>query len=140
MNDQNVFRPEAEAVLRRPEQLVSGLRLVNPGYLAAVATLCLIVVASIVAAAFIKVPIRVTGAGVILSSKGVLEFTIASAHEGRITDMLVDAWTTSNGPDIQITAGTLLEPQVLTEHVSVLGLLVPALKELLSGPNRSNAI
>lgn len=90
MNDQNVFRPEAEAVLRRPEQLASGLRLVNPGYIAAVATLCLIVVAGIVAAAFIKVPITVSGSGVILSSKGVLEFTVASAHEGRITDMLVD--------------------------------------------------
>lgn len=86
----NLFRSEAQAQLQRPEQLATALRLVKPGYAAVVLTLCAIVAAAVVGAIFIRVPITVSGTGVILSSKGVLEFTVASDHDGRITDVLVD--------------------------------------------------
>ncbi|MCO5089499.1 NHLP bacteriocin system secretion protein [Bosea sp. (in: a-proteobacteria)] len=90
MSERSLFRSEAQAVLQRPDQLSSGLRLVNPGYLTAVVMLCALLLAAIAGAAYIKVPISITGTGVVLSSKGVLEFTIASQQDGRITDLLVD--------------------------------------------------
>lgn len=91
MTPQPPFRPKAQAALfQRPDQLAAGLRLVRPGYLIAIATLSAVVMAAIVGAAFLMVPISVSGGGVILSSKGVLEFTISSDHEGRVTDVLVD--------------------------------------------------
>jgi HlyD family secretion protein len=84
------FRPEAEARLKRPEQLTTALRLVSPGYGLAVVMLALLVVGALVAATVVKVPIVVKGTGVILSSKGVLEVTIASEHDGRVLEMMVD--------------------------------------------------
>lgn len=90
MTTETLFRPEAEAQLRRPEDLTGALRLVSPGHVAALMVLCLAVAAAIVGAIFVQVPITVGGTGVILSSKGVLEFTISSDHEGRIVEMLVD--------------------------------------------------
>ncbi|MGU3496947.1 NHLP bacteriocin system secretion protein [Xanthobacteraceae bacterium A53D] len=84
----SLFRSEAQ--VRRPDQLASALRLVRPGYLMSVVVLCAIVVAAVIGAILIKVPVMVSGTGVIISSKGVLEFTISSDHEGRITDLLVD--------------------------------------------------
>ncbi|MGO4741526.1 NHLP bacteriocin system secretion protein [Bosea sp. 2KB_26] len=48
------------------------------------------------------------------------------------------AWTTSNGPDTRITSGTLLQAEIETERVSVLQLLLPALKDLLRGPHKAN--
>ena len=47
-------------------------------------------------------------------------------------------WTTSAGPDAQITAGTLLDGQIHTERASLLSLLIPALKELLRGPDQQH--
>lgn len=46
------------------------------------------------------------------------------------------SWTTSEGPDTRITAGTLLDANIVTEHVPVIGLLTPALKELLRWPQQ----
>jgi HlyD family secretion protein len=86
----SIFRAEAQAHLQRPDQLATGLRLVSPAYAATVAGLGFIVLAAILGAAFVRVPISVGGTGVILSSKGVLEFTIAAEHEGKVTDMRVD--------------------------------------------------
>ncbi|MGX9979594.1 NHLP bacteriocin system secretion protein [Methylobacterium fujisawaense] len=85
-----LFRPEAEAKLHRPDDLAGTLRLVAPGHFAALCVLCLAAIAAILGTIFVRVPISVTGAGVILSSKGVLEFTIAADHEGRVVEMLVD--------------------------------------------------
>jgi HlyD family secretion protein len=85
-----LFRAEAEKLVQRPEQLATGLRLVGSGYAAAISALCVLVVAVVVGAVFIQVPISVAGTGVILSSKGVLEITVSSDYEGRITDVLVD--------------------------------------------------
>lgn len=90
MTDEHLFRPEAEAQLRRPEDLAGALRLVGAGHVAALMALCLAIAATVVAAVFLQVPINVTGTGVVLSSKGVLEFTVSSDHEGRIVDILVD--------------------------------------------------
>lgn len=90
MTTENLFRPEAEAQLRRPEDLTNALRLVSPGHVAALIALGLAVVAAIIGAIFVQVPLTVGGTGVVLSSKGILEFTIASGHEGRIVELLVD--------------------------------------------------
>jgi HlyD family secretion protein len=46
------------------------------------------------------------------------------------------SWTTSEGPDTQITSGTMLHAEIETERVTLLSLLLPALKELLRGPNK----
>lgn len=91
MSNTGLFRPEAQKNLQRPDQLATGLRLVRPGFVAAIATLCTIAVAAVIGAIYIQVPISISGTGVILSSKGVLEITVSSDHEGRITDILVDA-------------------------------------------------
>ncbi len=90
MNTQDIFRSRAEKPFQNPDQLAAGLRLVGSGYGIAIATLAAIVAAAIIGAIFVKVPITVSGLGVILSSKGLLEFTITSDHEGRITELLVE--------------------------------------------------
>jgi HlyD family secretion protein len=90
MTNEHLFRPEAEAQLRRPEELATALRLVGSGHVAALVALCLATAAAVAAAVFLQVPINVAGTGVVLSSKGVLEFTVSSDHEGRIVDILVD--------------------------------------------------
>lgn len=90
MTIETLFRPEAEAQLRRPEDLTGALRLVSPGHVAALIVLLLAIAAAIVGAIFVQVPITVGGTGVILSSKGILEFTISSDYEGRIVEMRVD--------------------------------------------------
>ena len=90
MNTQDIFRSRAEKPIQNPDQLAAGLRLVGSGYGIAIATLAAIVAAAIIGAIFVKVPITVSGLGVILSSKGLLEFTITSDHEGRITELLVE--------------------------------------------------
>ena len=89
MSASSTFRSEARAHIAHPDQLATSLRLVSPGYTAAVIGLACLVGAAVIGAALVRVPISVAGTGVVLSSKGVLEFTIASAHEGRVTDMLV---------------------------------------------------
>ena len=43
-------------------------------------------------------------------------------------------WTTSNGPDGTISAGTLIEAEVVTEHVRLIGLVLPALRQWFRGP------
>ena len=91
MSTPSLFRAEAEAQLRRPEDLAGGLRLVGAGHLAALVALCLAVAAMIAGAVVVHVPINVAGTGVVLSSKGVLEFTVTADHEGRIVEMLVDS-------------------------------------------------
>lgn len=90
MSTPALFRPQAQKPYQRPDQLAAGLRLVSPGYSSAIIALAAVVAAAIVGAAFIKVPVTVSGMGVVLSSKGLLEFTITSDHDGRITEMLVD--------------------------------------------------
>lgn len=90
MTDTGLFRPEAQKRLDHPDQLASGLRLVNPGFGIAIFTLAALVVAILASAVFVQVPVTVAGSGVILSSKGVLEFTITADHEGRIADIFVD--------------------------------------------------
>jgi NHLM bacteriocin system secretion protein len=90
MNTQDIFRSQAEKPFQNPDQLAAGLRLVGSGYGIAIATLAAIVAVAIIGAIFVKVPITVSGLGVILSSKGLLEFTITSDHEGRIIELLVD--------------------------------------------------
>lgn len=90
MTIHSLFRPEAEAKLHRPEDIAGTLRLVGGGHFAALCVLCLAAIAAIVGTLFVRVPISVTGTGVLLSSKGVLEFTVAAAHEGRVVEMLVD--------------------------------------------------
>lgn len=40
------------------------------------------------------------------------------------------AWTSSKGPDFKITAGTLAAADIEAEHVTLLSLVVPALREL----------
>lgn len=85
-----LFRPEAEARLRRPEELASGLRLVGPGHLVALLLLLAALAATVVAAIAVQVPLQVGGTGVVLSSKGVLEFTVTADHDGRIVEMMVD--------------------------------------------------
>lgn len=112
MTEQSLFRPEAEAALQRPEQLATSLRLVRPGHLTAVVVLVAVVVLAILGAAFVRVPISVQGTGVILSSKGVLEFTVTSNHEGRITDILVDIGQRV-GPGQEIAR--IVQPQLDTE-------------------------
>jgi HlyD family secretion protein len=42
-------------------------------------------------------------------------------------------WTSSKGPDFKLTAGTSLRAEVETEEVSLLGLIVPALRQMLRG-------
>lgn len=90
MSASQVFRAEAEARLKRPEELTTALRLVGPGYGLALAAAALFVFGAVALAAFVQVPITVKGTGVILSSKGVLEVTIAAEHDGRVVEMLVD--------------------------------------------------
>lgn len=90
MSDTGLFRADARKRLDHPDQLASGLRLVNPGFGLAVTTLAALVVAALASAVFVEVPVTVAGSGVILSSKGVLEFTVTSDHEGRVADILVD--------------------------------------------------
>jgi HlyD family secretion protein len=90
MTSTSLFRAEAENLVQRPEQLATGLRLVRSGYVAAISALCVLVIAIVIGAIFIQVPISVAGTGVILSSKGILEITVSSDYEGRITDLLVD--------------------------------------------------
>lgn len=90
MTNATLFRAEAERLVHRPEQLATGVRLVGSGYAAAVSALCALVLAMVVGAVFIQVPISVGGTGVILSSKGILEITVSSDYEGRITEVLVD--------------------------------------------------
>ena len=90
MSRQALFRPEAEAKLQRPDDLAGTLRLVGPGHFAALCILCLAALLAIVGTVFVRVPLSVSGTGVLLSSKGVLEFTVAADHEGRIVEMLVD--------------------------------------------------
>lgn len=70
MTDENLFRPEAEAQLHRPEDLAGALRLVGAGHVAALLALCLATAAAVAAAVFLQVPINVGGTGVVLSSKG----------------------------------------------------------------------
>lgn len=41
------------------------------------------------------------------------------------------AWTSSKGPDIKITAGTLANAEITTERVTLLSLVLPALREML---------
>jgi HlyD family secretion protein len=84
------FRPAARQQLDRPEQLAMSLRLVSPAYLAAVLMLVVLVAGLFAAAALIKVPLTVAGSGVVISSKGVLEITVAADYDGRITAILVD--------------------------------------------------
>ncbi|MBS0540716.1 MAG: NHLP bacteriocin system secretion protein [Proteobacteria bacterium] len=43
------------------------------------------------------------------------------------------AWSASKGPEMQLTAGTALRAEIQTEQVSLLGLLMPALRQLLRG-------
>lgn len=42
-------------------------------------------------------------------------------------------WTTSRGPDVPLTMGTPLRAEITVERVSVLSLLLPAVKRLLEG-------
>ena len=90
MSQSALFRPEAEAKLQRPDDLAGTLRLVEPGHFAALCALCLAALLAVAGTIFIRVPLSVSGTGVLLSSKGVLEFTVAADHEGRIVEMLVD--------------------------------------------------
>lgn len=90
MTAQSPFRAKAQKPFESPDQLSAGLTLVRPGYGAAIATLVAVVAAIIVGAAFILVPISVSGVGVILSSKGLLELTINADHEGRVEEVLVE--------------------------------------------------
>jgi HlyD family secretion protein len=46
------------------------------------------------------------------------------------------AWTSSGGPPNAITAGTLAEVQITTERVTLIGLVIPAIKELFRGFDR----
>lgn len=46
------------------------------------------------------------------------------------------AWTSSSGPPQPITAGTLASTEIMTERVTLLSLLVPALRELLRAEER----
>ena len=41
------------------------------------------------------------------------------------------AWTSSSGPPLKITAGTLVTAEITTERVTLLSLVMPALRELL---------
>lgn len=43
------------------------------------------------------------------------------------------AWSASKGPNMQLTAGTAFRAEIQTEQVSLLGLLMPALRQLLRG-------
>lgn len=90
MTDTGLFRPEAKKRLDHPDQLASGLRLVNTGFGVGIFALAALTVTIIASAIFVQVPVTVAGSGVILSSKGVLEFTITADHEGRVADIYVD--------------------------------------------------
>ncbi len=46
------------------------------------------------------------------------------------------AWTSSAGPPMPITAGTLAEVSITTERVTLISLVVPALKALFRGADR----
>lgn len=43
------------------------------------------------------------------------------------------AWSASKGPNMQLTPGTALRAEIQTEQVSLLGLFMPALRQLLRG-------
>ncbi|MBV8192542.1 MAG: NHLP bacteriocin system secretion protein [Alphaproteobacteria bacterium] len=45
-------------------------------------------------------------------------------------------WTSSNGPPMPITPGTLAEVRIVTERVTLISLVVPALKSLFRGLDR----
>lgn len=90
MTDRPMFRQEALDALQSPEQLGHSLRLVRPATRLVLAALAIVIVAAFVVAAFVQVPIMVRGTGVIISSKGMLELTVASQHEGRVAQILVE--------------------------------------------------
>ncbi|MGO4572621.1 NHLP bacteriocin system secretion protein [Microvirga sp. 2TAF3] len=90
MTDQTLFRQEALDALRSPEQLGRSLRLVRPATRLVLVALGLIIVVAFGAAAFVRVPVMVKGTGVIISSKGMLELTVASQHEGRVAQIVVE--------------------------------------------------
>jgi len=90
MTDLSIFRQEALDALHSPEQLGRSLRLVHPATGLVLVVLTLIIMTALVAAAFVRVPIMVKGTGVIISSKGMLELTVASQHEGRVAQLLVE--------------------------------------------------
>ncbi len=83
-------RADAWPEIDRPERLAAGLRAVRPGYGLAGLTLGLLALGAIAASALIEVPLTVKGSGLLMSSKGVLEIAVASDHEGRIVELLVD--------------------------------------------------
>lgn len=89
MTDRSPFRAEALAALQTPDQLGHVLRLVKPARAWALGVLGGAIVMAVAAAAIVRVPIPVKAAGVLASSKGVLELPITAQHEGRIAAILV---------------------------------------------------
>ncbi len=90
MKNGELFRPEAVAAMRSPDQLGQTLRLVRPARAWAVAALGGLIVAAIVASTIVRVPIVVKASGIIISSKGILELPVSGQHEGRVAAVMVE--------------------------------------------------
>lgn len=90
MNGNDLYRPEAVAALKSPDDIGQTLHLVRPARAWALATLAVLIAGALAAAAVVRVPINVKATGVIISSKGVLELPVTSQHEGRVDSISVE--------------------------------------------------
>lgn len=84
------FRKEAEARIDSFERSTAGLRVVDPGVVVLAAALLALLLGAMAMGFVVHVPIMVHGTGVIISSKGVLQTSVAAGYEGRISHLLVD--------------------------------------------------
>src|SRR5690242_3118979 len=84
-----LFRSEALHTLQSPEQLGATLRAVHPASALALLALAGLFSVALVGACIVTVPIQVKAEAILMSSKGMLELTIAAQNEGRVVEVLV---------------------------------------------------
>lgn len=89
MKQDELFRPEALKALQSPEQLGLMLRAVRPASVVTLGVLAVVLAAAVAAACVVTVPIEVKADAILISSKGMLELTVAAQNEGRVVDILV---------------------------------------------------
>jgi HlyD family secretion protein len=79
------FRPEALEALDDPDRLGTALSMVPLPHRALLGLTVALVVAAVVAAALIRVPIIVSGSGILVGPSGTLGETVTAQWEGRVT-------------------------------------------------------